>query len=151
MKVRAANTDEDIAACFPVISELRPHLPKDGFIALVRQLGETTGLKLVYLMENDEIKSVAAYRISEWLVGGKYLEVEDLVSKASELSKGYGGKLFDSLVSLAAQHHCRQLRLISNVRRKDAHRFYLRKGMLLEAYYFSLNIDSPCQSETTPP
>jgi GNAT superfamily N-acetyltransferase len=140
MKVSIAETDEEIAACYPVVSELRPHLSQDSFVPLVRRLGKTTGLRLAYLSEDAEIRAVAGYRISEWLAAGKYLEIEDLVSRASDRSKGYGGALFDWLISLAAQHRCRQVRLVSNVRRKDAHRFYLRKGMSLEAHYFSIDV-----------
>jgi GNAT superfamily N-acetyltransferase len=140
MKVSIAETDEEIAACYPVMSELRPHLSQDSFVPLVRRLGKTTGLRLAYLSEDAEIRAVAGYRISEWLAAGKYLEIEDLVSRASDRSKGYGGALFDWLISLAAEHHCRQLRLVSNVRRTDAHRFYLRKGMTMEAHYFSISV-----------
>ena len=142
MKVFIAETDEEIAACYPIMSELRPHLSQDSFVPLVRRLGKTTGLKLAYLSEGREVRAVAGYRISEWLAGGKYLEIEDLVSKASDRSKGYGGALFDWLISLAAQDHCRQVRLVSNVRRTDAHRFYLRKGMSMEAHYFSITVDT---------
>ena len=140
MKIVIARTDEEIASCYPVMSELRPHLVANSFVPLVRRLGSATGLRLVYLSENGEVKSVAGYRISEWLAGGKYLEIEDLVSVSSERSKGYGGELFDWLVKQAARQGCSQLRLVSNVRREDAHRFYLRKGMSLEAHYFSLNV-----------
>jgi GNAT superfamily N-acetyltransferase len=142
MKVSIAETDEEIAACYPTMSELRPHLAQDSFVSLVRRLGKTTGLTLAYLSKDAEIKAVTGYRISEWLAGGKYLEIEDLVSKASDRSKGYGGALFDWLINLAAQHSCRQVRLVSNVRRTDAHRFYLRKGMAVEAHYFSINVDT---------
>lgn len=139
MKIGIARTDEEIAACFPVMSELRPHLSADSFVSLVRHLGNLTGFELAYLSENGEIKSVAGYRVSEWLAGGKYLEIEDLVSTASARSRGYGSALFDWLMSLAAREGCRHVRLVSNVRREDAHRFYQRKGMSLEAYYFSIN------------
>jgi GNAT superfamily N-acetyltransferase len=142
MKIDVARTDEEVAACYPVMSELRPHLSADGFVSLVRRLGSITGLEVAYLSEHGEIKSVAGYRISEWLAGGKYLEIEDLISKSSERSKGYGSELFDWLTSLAAKQGCRQVRLVSNVRRENAHRFYLRKGMSLEAYYFSINVSA---------
>jgi hypothetical protein len=104
-------------------------------------LGEVTGFGLAYLREAEQIRAVAGHRISEWLAGGKYLEIEDLVSKISDRSKGYGGALFDWLISLAAQHGCQEVRLVSNVRRADAHRFYLRKGMTKEAYYFSIDVN----------
>jgi GNAT superfamily N-acetyltransferase len=74
------------------------------------------------------------------LAGGKYLEIEDLVANSKQRSKGYGGELFDWLVQHAKENNCLQLRLVSRVSRPDAHRFYLRKGMSLEAYYFSMNL-----------
>lgn len=133
-------TDAEIGACYPVMSELRPHLSEDSFVALVHRLTDLTGLRLAYLRVDDEIKSVAGYRISEWLAGGKYLEIEDLVSRSSDRSRGHGGALFDWLLELAAESGCRQVRLVSSVRRLDAHRFYERKGMSKEAFYFSINV-----------
>jgi hypothetical protein len=43
-------------------------------------------------------------------------------------------------MNLAAESGCRQVRLVSNIRRVDAHRFYERKGMSKEAYYFSIDV-----------
>jgi GNAT superfamily N-acetyltransferase len=94
---------------------------------------------LAYLTDGG-IKAVAGFRISEWLAGGKYLEIEDLVAKSNERSKGYGGELFDWLVKHAKENNCRQVRLVSRVSRLDAHRFYVRKGMNLEAHYFSITL-----------
>lgn len=137
--IRIACSDEDIAACFPVLSELRPHLAADAFVATIRRLMDTTNFALAFL-DDGGIKAVAGYRISEWLHAGKYLEIEDLVAASGARSKGYGGALFDWLVTEAAKHGCRQLRLLSGVKRADAHRFYLRKDMVIEAHYFSLNV-----------
>jgi GNAT superfamily N-acetyltransferase len=137
--IAIARTDKEIEACYPVMAELRPHLSKDGFVALVKHLAETSRFELAYLRD-EQVRSVAGYRLSEWLAGGKYLEIEDLVSASADRSKGYGSELFDWLVKLAEQHDCRHVRLVSNVRRLDAHRFYLRKGMTIEAHYFSMNV-----------
>ncbi len=134
-----AQSDRQILDCYPVMAELRPHIREDQFLPMVRRLAEITGFRLVYLIDG-ELKAVAGFRISEWLAGGKYLEVEDLVAKGDERSKGYGGELFDWLVAYAKENHCQQIRLVSRVTRLDAHRFYLRKGMNLEAHYFSLNL-----------
>ena len=43
-------------------------------------------------------------------------------------------------VKHATENNCRQVRLLSRVSRLDAHRFYLGKGMQLEAHYFSMNL-----------
>lgn len=139
-KIRLAQSDDEITKCFSVLRELRPHLEASDFLPRVKKLAETTGLRLAYLPDGGEIKAVAGFRIGEWLaVEGKYLEIEDLVTKSGERSKGYGGALFDWLVAHGRENGCTHLRLVSNVARTEAHRFYERKGMIHAANYFSMN------------
>lgn len=139
-KIALATSDEEITRCFPVMAELRPHIGAEDFLPRVKKLAEATGLKLAY-SENGEVKAVAGFRISEWLaVDGKYMEIEDLATKIGEQSKGYGGELFDWLVEHAKENGCTHLRLVSNVARTDAHRFYERKRMTHIAKYFSMNL-----------
>ncbi len=140
-KIANANTPAEIEACFPVMTQLRPKVPPEAFVKRVRELAAATGLTLAYL-DDGGVKAVAGYRISDWLAGGRYLEIEDLVTAEGERSRGYGGILFDWVVDLAKREGCLQVRLVSHVRRVDAHRFYRRKGMTLEAYYFSLTTAS---------
>lgn len=139
MKIQLATTPEEIINCFDIISELRPHLSLDDFLTLINRMQQNHGYELVYLDDNG-IKAVAGIRIAEWLYTGKYLEIDDLITTASERSKGYGATLFDWVVTYAREGHCNQLRLVSGVQRTDAHRFYLNKGMKFEAKYFSLNL-----------
>lgn len=138
-RIAVADTDALIDACFPVMSELRPKISRQDFLPFVKRLATHQGFKLAFL-DDDGIKAVAGYRVAEWLAGGRYLEIEDLVTAADARSKGYGGELFDWIVAEAARQGCRQVRLVSNVRRVDAHRFYVRKGMSHEAHYFSINV-----------
>ncbi|MES2676650.1 MAG: GNAT family N-acetyltransferase [Pseudomonadota bacterium] len=139
MEIKIAENEAEILSCFDVLQELRPHLCKEKFVATIGKLAATTNFKLVYLTDSG-VKAVAGIRISEWLYSGRYLEIEDLITTQSERSKGYGGILFDWLHDYAITHHCDQLRLVSGVARESAHRFYLRKGMIFEAKYFSMNI-----------
>jgi GNAT superfamily N-acetyltransferase len=138
-EIAIARTPTQIEACFPVMSQLRPKIRREDFVKRVQELAAATGLTLAFLADGG-VKAVAGYRISDWLAGGRYLEIEDLVTVDGERSKGYGGLLFDWIVALASREACRQVRLVSHVRRTDAHRFYLHKGMTQEAYYFSLNV-----------
>ena len=135
-KIAIAQSEREILDCYPVMAELRPHIRQEEFLPTVKRLSETAGFQLAYLTDG-EIKAVAGFRISEWLAGGKYLEIEDLVAKSGERSKGYGGELFDWLVKHAEENDCDEVRLVSRVTRFDAHRFYLNKRMIIEAYYFS--------------
>ncbi len=139
MKIGLATTPEHIAASFTVISELRPHLSLDSFMALVERMQKNHGYKLVYL-DDDGIKAVAGIRIAEWLYAGKYLEIDDLITTATARSKGYGSQLISWVANYARQQECAQLRLVSGVQRVDAHRFYLNQGMKFEAKYFSMDL-----------
>lgn len=139
MEIKIAENESEISSCYDVLVELRPNLCKENFIGTIRRLEATTNFKLVYLKDST-VKAVAGVRISEWLYSGQHLEIEDLITTQSERSKGYGGTLFDWLHNYAKTNHCAQLRLVSGVAREAAHRFYLKKGMVFEAKYFSMKI-----------
>lgn len=138
-KIALAEKDREILDCYPVMAELRPHIKADEFLPKVKELAENSGFQMLYLTDG-KVRAVAGFRISEWLAGGKYLEIEDLVTAADDRSKGYGGQLFDWLVDHAGERGCDQLRLVSHVRRFGAHRFYLTRKMIIEAHYFSLSL-----------
>jgi GNAT superfamily N-acetyltransferase len=137
--IALAKEEQEILDCYPVMAELRPHILPDEFLSKVKRLTEIAGYQLVHLTDGT-VKAVAGFRISEWLSGGKYLEIEDFVATSSERSKGYGGELFDWLVKHAEENDCEQLRLVSHVNRFDTHRFYLNRRMIIEAHYFSMNL-----------
>lgn len=139
-RISLAEEEQEILDCYSVMAELRPHIQPNEFLSKVKRLAEIADYQLVYLMDGGTVKAVAGFRISEWLAGGKYLEIEDLAATAGERSKGYGGKLFEWLVKYAEENDCRQIRLVSHVSRFDAHRFYLNKRMIIEAHYFSMNL-----------
>lgn len=137
-RIVLATKEREILDCYPVMAELRPHIRRDDFLPKVKKLAEIADFQMAYLTDDGEIKAVAGFRISEWLARGKYLEIEDLATVEGSRSKGYGGQLFDWLVNYAAERDCEQIRLVSHVKRFDAHRFYLNKKMIIEAHYFSL-------------
>ena len=139
-KIKIARTDLEILACYPVMAQLRPHLGLDEFLARVRRQDADRGFRLIYLAERGEVLAVAGIRIGEWLAGGKYLEIEDLVTNENARSAGHGGRLFDWIVDFAKAEGCSGIRLVSNVTRYGAHRFYLNKRMKIEAYYFSMEL-----------
>jgi GNAT superfamily N-acetyltransferase len=139
ISIRFAATRGEMMQCYPVLAELRPHIPADEFVSTIERLSESNGFRLAYLLDG-EVKAVAGIRVAEWLYSGKYMEIEDLVTASTERSKGYGTQIFRWLLAEAEREGCRQLRLVSGVQRIDAHRFYARQGMVYEAKYFSLNI-----------
>jgi GNAT superfamily N-acetyltransferase len=93
---------------------------------------------LAFLEIEGEVKSVAGFRFGSNLAWGKYLYVDDLVTKSSVRSQGFGDALFDWLVEHAKQHGCVHLHLDSGVQRFGAHAFYLRKKMIISSHHFAL-------------
>jgi GNAT superfamily N-acetyltransferase len=134
-----AASDDEINACYPVMAELRPHVTQEEFLGRVHRQTALAGYRLACAID-DEVKAVAGFRISECLAWGKFLYVDDLVSKSDERSKGYGGALFDWLVEHARENDCDQFHLDSGVQRFRAHRFYLQKRMAIEAHHFGLKL-----------
>ena len=140
VRIALAVEDDEILNCYPVMSELRPHVSAEDFLPRVRRQMESAGYKLAYVSDG-EVKAVAGFRISECLAWGAFMYVDDLVSKEGERSKGYGGQLFDWLVEYARSEGCDQFHLDSGVQRFAAHRFYLTKRMSIEAHHFGLKLN----------
>jgi GNAT superfamily N-acetyltransferase len=133
--IRIAETAAEIAHCFPVMAQLRPHLEREEFITRVqRQMAD--GYRLAYLSVDSSVKAVAGYRITENLAWGRFLYVDDLVTDEAARSQGYGKALLSWLTEQARHSGCAQLHLDSGAQRKDAHRFYLREGMLNAGFHF---------------
>ncbi len=142
MNIALANDPAAVARCFATMRELRPHLTDEAaFVAQVKRQG-SEGYKLAFIEADGEVRAVAGYRVSEKLSAGKFLYVDDLVSREADRSRGYGGRLFDWLVARAHEEGCARLHLDSGVQRHGAHRFYLRKGMNIDSHHFDLPLDA---------
>lgn len=135
MDIRLAKSDEDIAACYPVMLELRPHVAERDFVSRVRRQ-EAAGYRLAYVVEGCEPVAVAGYRIGENLAWGRFLYVDDLVTRATHRSRGYGAALLSWLTTQAAEAGCQQVHLDSGLQRTDAHRFYERESMERASVHF---------------
>ena len=135
MKIIHANTDEEIAACFPVMQQLRTHLDLAAFLASVERM-KAEGYCLVSLADPD-VRAVGGYRKMEMLATGVVLYVDDLVTSAAHRSQGYGKLLLAWLLDEAKKQQCQYLELDSGLKRLDAHRFYERHGLEKAAFHFS--------------
>jgi len=139
-RIATAESVPEIRRCFPVMHELRPTHNCETFLAQVQRQAREVGYRLAYVEEGGEVKAVAGFRVSEFLAWGKTLYVDDLVTRSTERSRGYGDQLFDWLVAQARAQGCAQFHLDSGVHRFGAHRFYLRKRMDIAAHHFALKL-----------
>jgi len=141
--MRLATTDAEIAACHPVMSELRPHVRADQFVSTVRHQ-QQAGYCLAYGMgEAGTVVAVAGFRIGHNLAWGRFLYVDDLVTATSQRSRGYGAAALAWLKGYAAEHGCRRLHLDSGTQRDRAHRFYEREGMTVTSLHFACDVPVP--------
>ena len=137
MLIALATADDEIAATFPVMHQLRPHLAAAEYVGRVKRQ-QALGYHLAVLEEGGTVRAVAGFRVLDQLVRGRVLYVDDLVTDAEVRSRGHGDALFDWLVAHARTLECGALELDSGVQRHGAHRFYLRKRMDITAYHFVL-------------
>ncbi len=139
MPIEIAATDEDIAACYPVLRQLRPKLVASTFVADVRRM-QQQGYVLASLRDG-EVRAVAGYRYYELFATGLTLYVDDLVTDAEHRSSGYGQRVLEWLKHEATRHGCSFLTLDSGLKRVGAHRFYRRHGLEEIALHFAIPTD----------
>jgi GNAT superfamily N-acetyltransferase len=140
-RIAIADTLEEIRRCHSVMRELRPLFqdPEQFVARVLRQQKE--GYRLAFLESENEVRAVAGYRFLESLFSGKLLYVDDLVTRESDRSRGFGGDLLDWLIEQAREQGCENLELDSGVQRFDAHRFYFSKRMSISSYHFRIKIE----------
>ena len=134
-----AETDTAILRCFPVMSQLRPHLQECDFVERIRRQ-QKDGYRLAHLEADGRIRALAGYRFCEFLAWGRTCYIDDLVTDSSSRSEGFGRALFDWVAARAREAGCEQLHLDSGVQRFDAHRFYLARRMAISCHHFSMNL-----------
>lgn len=136
--IRPLTDQAAIRAAWPLVAQLRPHLDADALVAqLQRQSGEG-GFHAHVLYADGAPRAYAGWRVHENLVYGRHMYVDDLVTDETARSRGYGKAMLDWLKAEAQRHGCARLQLDSGTWRKDAHAFYLREGLRIEAFHFGI-------------
>lgn len=135
-EVHIADTDERIAACFPVMHELRPHLTDAAdLVARVRRM-QRQGFELAYVEEDGKPVACMGFRDCEMLHRNQSYYVDDLVTLPDGRSKGYGAILLDWLEARAKREGKGNIHLDSGTQRIHAHRFYLRQRFVITSFHF---------------
>ncbi len=138
--VRPLTDEAEIRGAWPLVAQLRPHLDADALVAqLQRQFGE--GFRAHVLYDDGVARAYAGWRVHENLVYGRHMYVDDLVTDEAVRSRGYGNAMLDWLKAEAKRLGCARLQLDSGTWRKDAHAFYLREGLRIEAFHFGIALD----------
>ncbi|TCI11479.1 GNAT family N-acetyltransferase [Dyella soli] len=123
------------------MQQLRPHLERPQYGALIRGLMASDGLRLLALADGGVVRAVATYRIMNMLYCGRLMYIDDLVADEQSRSRGYGAQLIARLKEEAKALGCTELQLVSRVTREQAHRFYFREGFGIECFHFRARVE----------
>ncbi len=140
MKIRILTIEADIERCFPLMSQLRPHLDLEHFKVQVGRQIQSAGYTLVIVEVDNIFTAAMGFRVTEYLAWGKVLYIDDLVTDRECRGKGYAGSLLDWVFERAKALGCQQIHLDSGYQRNDAHRLYLNKKMKMVCHHFSREI-----------
>jgi GNAT superfamily N-acetyltransferase len=139
--IRHAETDADIAACFPVMRMLRPHLTgPEELCARVRHQAQA-GYRILAGWRGDEPVGLAGYRPQENLIRGPFCYVDDLVVREDQRRSGLGARLLKAVGEEALANGLPHLVLDTDLANSLGQRFYFRFGMLPVALRFAMRLN----------
>jgi GNAT superfamily N-acetyltransferase len=130
----------------PALLELRPDAgPLDALIARI-DVQRGHGYRIVGAFDEDDgdAAAVIGFTVTENLVWGRYLYIEDVVTRAAGRGRGHAPALMKWVLDEARRTECGQVHLNSGVgsNRRAAHRFYFNSGLRISAHHFSMELDS---------
>jgi GNAT superfamily N-acetyltransferase len=128
--IRPARSEADLAACFPVMHVLRPHLsgPAEMIERVLRQFDQ--GFHLLAAWSGGAVVGAAGYRMQENLIRGRFCYVDDLVVAEAQRRGGIGALLLDAVADQARAAGIGRLTLDTALDNLLGQRFYFRYGML---------------------
>ena len=139
-EVRELSTGESHLAAAALL-ELRPQIGTPAELTERVDRQRPGGYRVVGSFEEGDHEAAAAagFRVSENLPWGRFLYVDDLVTRAGLHGRGHGTGLMAWLQDEAGREGCDQLHLDSGVgpERADAHRLYFRQRMRITSYHFA--------------
>ncbi|MDD2760217.1 MAG: GNAT family N-acetyltransferase [Methylomonas sp.] len=133
--------NDDIEAVYPLMSILRPHLSNaEAFVAQVQRQAQA-GYRLSGFRRNRRWQGLIGFRLSENLMYGKFLYVDDLVVEPSSQNCGIGRNLIEYVRKYARTFDCANLVLDTGLYMPYAQRFYYRQGLLAKGMHFVESLD----------
>lgn len=137
-ELRYADREADVAQCFHLIRQLRPHLASENeFIERWRRQ-QADGYRLLVLWNAGRPVALAGFRVQDNLVHGRHLYVDDLVTDETLRGSGYGRRLMDRLKEEGRGLGLDKLILDTPLANVLGHRFYYREGLVARSLRFSV-------------
>lgn len=141
MTIRSVETAAEIAACFPVMQQLRPHLASEAELIERVHRQAAGGYRLLAAWSGNAVVGAAGYRMQENLIRGRFCYVDDLVVAESGRRRGLGARLLDAVAERAREAGIARLTLDTGFDNLLGQRFYFRYGMLPASLRFAKILD----------
>ena len=140
MLVRELVDKEEMLSYLPVLNELYPSLTAEEYS---RELDEMLPCRYgqVAVFEEEECIAICGFWIGNKLWIGKYLELDNIVVRASHRSQGVGKLMFDFLERKAFEQQCKMLSLDSYTSNFKAHKFFYNEGYAPKGFHFVKLLD----------
>lgn len=140
MLVRELVDKAEMLKYLPVLNELYPSLTAEEYS---RELDEMLPCRYgqVAAFEEDECVAICGFWIGNKLWIGKYLELDNIVVRASHRSQGVGKLMFDFLERKALEQQCKMLSLDSYTSNFKAHKFFYNEGYAPKGFHFVKLLD----------
>ncbi len=139
-RFRHAGTDAEIAACFPVMRDLRPHLADAADLLARVRAQQSESYRLLAAWQGDAVIGLAGYRFQTNLIRGRFCYVDDLVVRPDARRGRLGAALLDAVSVEARAAGCPALVLDTGLDNALGQRFYFRYGMLPAALRFAMGL-----------
>jgi GNAT superfamily N-acetyltransferase len=123
-----------LARAESVHRQLRTKLPADYAAKMQRVFAG--GGRMMIAVDEDAVVGVAIWRVHENTFNGVQMYVDDLITDESRRSRGVGRALLEALQARARALGCDSFTLDSGTHRQQAHKFYFREGMVVNAFHF---------------
>jgi GNAT superfamily N-acetyltransferase len=140
MLVRELVDKEEMLKFLPVLNELYPSLTTEEYS---QELDEMLPCRYgqVAVFEEEECIAICGFWLGNKLWIGKYLELDNIVVRASHRSQGVGKLMFDFLERKAIEYRCKMLSLDSYTNNFKAHKFFYNEGYSPKGFHFVKLLD----------
>jgi GNAT superfamily N-acetyltransferase len=140
MLVRELVDKEEMLMHLNVLQELYPSLTLETYS---RELDEMLPCRYgqVGVFEEEECIAISGFWIGNKLWIGKYLELDNIIVRASHRSQGVGKLMFDFLERKAFEQQCKMLSLDSYTSNFKAHKFFYNEGYAPKGFHFVKLLD----------
>jgi GNAT superfamily N-acetyltransferase len=124
----------------PVLNELYPSLTTEEYS---QELDEMLPCRYgqVAVFEEEECIAICGFWLGNKLWIGKYMELDNIVVRASHRSQGVGKLMFDFLERKAIEYRCKMLSLDSYTNNFKAHKFFYNEGYSPKGFHFVKLLD----------